>query len=54
GRDTSDVVGSTRRVPRVAQRYGQRVDRDIGIASGLIGGVILFIVLNTLTQVGLV
>ena len=34
----------------VAQRYGQRVGRDIGIAYVLIGGIILFIVLNNLTQ----
>jgi tetrahydromethanopterin S-methyltransferase subunit G len=34
----------------VAQRYGQRVGRDIGIAYGLIGGILLFIVLNSLTQ----
>ena len=34
----------------VAQRYGQRGGRDIGIAYSLIGGIILFIVLNSLTQ----
>lgn len=34
----------------VAQRYGQRVGRDIGIAYGLIGGILLFIVINSLTQ----
>jgi len=34
----------------VAQRYGQRVGRDIGICYGFIGGIILYIVLANLTS----
>lgn len=32
----------------VAQRYGQRIGRDIGICYGLIGGIRLYLVMTNL------
>ncbi len=50
GRDVGGIVAPDTKNNANRPANGQRVGRDIGIAYGLIGGIILFLVLNALTQ----